>query len=517
MIVGIIGGVLIITIAALNAASAPVWTFVATAFIWFLWTLIALGVEGRRSRNRLRWLGTLMPLPYHAAMRRVLDTLPRLLLPRTAEAKPKPENGLWAKLAWSLTPRARDAADLERLRRGPWSWPVADAALRIALVYPLAFGIVQWTLGGGGTGLGDIALFPGDTPTWLRWATLCLVATLIAVASYVIIFQPFSFGAGDRLVLYMLVAAGALAVAGAESGAIVAPLAGAFATATPGAGGGAVALALALAAALAAAVALPAEGLGAAAAAFALTPVATLTAAAFALLSTRRGIGLFGYALFVACGIAASAWAATVSPQDSTALIWIVGLTLLPLVNAVFDWLSYGLTMWLLTTGHRRRGPWPLLLGIADAGAALVLFILLSLALMGILGLVNALRAAPLVDLRALLDGIAARPEDHLWVVAMVASTLLPTFLHLCLAFLSLAGWFPDRLWTRWVDALGAEDDGHAPLGATVGLLGLSLFWVALITAPIGGAVWALWTHGGTLREGYVHVLSNVGGWIGIL
>ncbi|PQO23705.1 hypothetical protein C2I36_06455 [Rhodobacteraceae bacterium WD3A24] len=234
-------------------------------------------------------------------------------------------------------------------------------------------------------------------------------------------------------------------------------------------------------------------------------------------LATLRGAGLFGFALLVAFCIVAATWSAVAIPQDSRILIWVVGLALLPFVNAVFDWFSYGLTIRLLTAGHRRRGLWPLALGVVDAGVALVLFFLLSLALMGILGLVNALRAAPLVDLRALLDGVAARPEDHLWVVAMVASTLLPTFLHLCLAFFSLAGWFPDRVWTRWVDALGAEDDGHAPLGATVGLLGLSLLWVALITAPIGGALWALWTHGGALREGYVDALGTVALWLGVL
>jgi len=115
-----------------------------------------------------------------------------------------------------------------------------------------------------------------------------------------------------------------------------------------------------------------------------------------------------------------------------------MAIAVLPLVNAWFDWLSYGLTLGSWARGI--DGPaWRLIFGQLDIVAAAVLFFALSFVLIGTLALIEAWRVDPLLDPRALLDGIRdGNLADNAWVIAMVASTLVPTLVHLAIGFFSL-------------------------------------------------------------------------------
>ncbi|MCE8508588.1 hypothetical protein KBY28_09020 [Ruegeria pomeroyi] len=218
------------------------------------------------------------------------------------------------------------------------------------------------------------------------------------------------------------------------------------------------------------------------------------------------------------CFFLLSAFAAAVLvPADSQLVPWILGLALLPMINLLFDWLSYGITIWLISRGHRKGGVYPLLSAGADLAAAAVLFGLLSAAILITLGMVNGMRAEPLVDLSALLAGLYAEPQDHLWVIAMVGSTLVPTFLHLCLAFLSLVTWARAGVWDALVRQLDKQKPLEHQIGASFGLTAILFLYIAVPPALIVAAGWSIWHYGGGLREAYVGGLINLADWMGYL
>ncbi|MFM7443448.1 MAG: hypothetical protein ACKO2N_05975, partial [Tabrizicola sp.] len=115
------------------------------------------------------------PMIYTRVVQGLMRALDRLLMPTTAEEEPIPARGFWSRWDWLTTPRARDAADLARLRKNPWSWPVYDAALKLAVFYPTFLALAQWTWSGYATGLPALVLFPYEDRTWLRAAIISLI------------------------------------------------------------------------------------------------------------------------------------------------------------------------------------------------------------------------------------------------------------------------------------------------------------------------------------------------------
>ena len=143
-------------------------------------------------------------------------------------------------------------------------------------------------------------------------------------------------------------------------------------------------------------------------------------------------------------------------------------LGFLPLINAVADWLSTGLTRCLLRQGTAGRlwlwGPVDLVLG---AGV----FFLLGFAVIGTVRLVEVLGGPALVDLAVILgpetveESILHSPGNYLWLYATFLSTLLPTALHGLLVALNLVLHWPGPL-RRWI-ATGLEKGvaGNAAAG----------------------------------------------------
>ncbi|MEM1152355.1 MAG: hypothetical protein AAGI03_17715 [Pseudomonadota bacterium] len=109
----------------------------------------------------------------------------------------------------------------------------------------------------------------------------------------------------------------------------------------------------------------------------------------------------------------------------------------LPLVNAVFDFLSYAITLTLITYGLRKGvSAWGL--GLLDFGIALLLFFGLGVSLILALAGLAWIAGEPLFDLGGLLGRLYLDPRDEWWVIAMVFSTLVPTGLHVLLTVFSL-------------------------------------------------------------------------------
>ena len=163
-------------------------------------------------------------------------------------------------------------------------------------------------------------------------------------------------------------------------------------------------------------------------------------------------------------------------------------LAVLPLLNALFDVVSYAVTLTLVRRGL--RASLPFLWGLADLAIACVLLLGLGATLVAVIHGLNILAGAPFLDLPALFDGVRVDPGAYIWLYLMLFSTLLPTLLHGFLSLLGVQGIWPHRLRRPVADWIKAAPD--SPLRAIIASLGLSLIW-AVPLLVLGAALWALW------------------------
>ena len=161
-------------------------------------------------------------------------------------------------------------------------------------------------------------------------------------------------------------------------------------------------------------------------------------------------------------------------------------LGLLPIPNAVFDYLSYGITLTLLRAGWRsRKTAATLACGILDIFAALASLFGLSLFLALIIAAINAASAAPLLPLEKLYTDLSS-PETrggYTWLYLCLLSTLVPTGVHLVIVLLSAMTWAP-RSWKLKMVALIERPESD--LSTLAGVFGFAL----LLT--VYGMLWAL-------------------------
>lgn len=146
---------------------------------------------------------------------------------------------------------------------------------------------------------------------------------------------------------------------------------------------------------------------------------------------------------------------------------FILFLAIFPLINGLFDFFSYAVTLTLITVGLT-RGARAVMLGFADLGLAALLFVGLGASLVLSMAGLAHLAGEPLIDLVPLFDTLRSDPLSEWWVIFMVFSTLLPTGLHLLLACFAVQGLVPGR-WRRWVAKRieRSEHDSNTRLTAT--------------------------------------------------
>jgi len=163
----------------------------------------------------------------------------------------------------------------------------------------------------------------------------------------------------------------------------------------------------------------------------------------------------------------------------------------LPLINTLFDVVSYAVTLTLIRRGLRAKLPF--LFGLADLGLACVLLLGLGATLVAVIHGLNLAAGVPFVDLPALFEGVQADPWAYVWLYLMLFSTLLPTLLHGVLSLLGLQGIWKlglRRPVAGWVDAAPAS-----PLHAIRASLGLSVIW-AVPLLGLGFVFWVIWHFG---------------------
>ncbi|MBL3567037.1 hypothetical protein JMM59_18755 [Rhodovulum sulfidophilum] len=175
----------------------------------------------------------------------------------------------------------------------------------------------------------------------------------------------------------------------------------------------------------------------------------------------------------------------------------------------MFDYLSYGVTIWLVRKGETKEGGGTLLLGAVDVLCAAVIFFMLSASLVAIIEMINRLEGGTVIDVAALLDGIQNRPEDHWWVFGMIFSTLVPTLVHLFIVALSAITWLPPKA-RDWIEAgiAAGKDDGGAFQVAALATALIYTAYAALITLGVGAGLGWLWSVRGPILTGYLKAIT---------
>ena len=123
--------------------------------------------------------------------------------------------------------------------------------------------------------------------------------------------------------------------------------------------------------------------------------------------------------------------------ERTQAVFFMLTFGLLPLFNAVFDFLSAGLTRYLLRLGlEQKRAIWR---AILDGLGGIAIFFALGCSLITFVTFVTPADGVPLVDLAQLFANLRTAPGDYIWLMMTLFSTLLPTLVHLSLMLLTLA------------------------------------------------------------------------------
>ena len=316
--------------------------------------------------------------------------------------------------------------------------PAYFAVLGLAVFYPIFFLFLSWCFGGNDM-LGGVPLLPPDMPPWQRWMYLLALVTVLYLA------HQGGKAFSDRRI-HPVADAFAVAITGTGTFFIVIAVAGSIASAVAFTGTFAVAIAVAVASAgavtgtrtftgafaVAVAVVFAGAGVGA---------VAVAAAVAVAVFAERYpvNIAIWGsVALTLPIALLllfAHDGQSSVIALDSDQAMIVLVLALLPALNAILDWVSLGVSRYLLGRLAGPDGHSPLLI-VGDILLAVVFFFLVSWVAIAGLGAAERLHllggAAPVFDVSAILDAIRrdSLAADHMWIYLMIGTTLLPTLAH---------------------------------------------------------------------------------------
>ncbi len=431
---------------------------------------------------------------------------------QTAAAPPHETTALWPMFRRALT------------------WRMFDRALLIAVAYPLIALILPWLLGGDAVLGAGVEVFPAAA-FWPERAAGLAILILMSIGAAIPLISLFvADSVINKVGLSQPLGAWKRALLFANSGFFVYPLAVGF---------GLLSILflllgyflwLSFAVALALSSLFGFRGLFAVAvsvgAAFVIagTGAASFVAAGAGIVLVdylwsrgRQGWALTVLITFWALGLLAVVLFVDADTLSVEAKAILVFLAILPLINGLFDALSYAITLALSRKGLATR--WAPLYGLADLMLAAVLFLALGATMVAVIAVLNAIGSAQLYDLAALFTGLRASPEDYWWLYLILFTTLAPTALHLIVAALAVQGWVlfqqPRTRVAAWVQ--DAPVSHPAAVGAF--LAQATIWW--LPTLALAGLFWGLWQVGGTLIGAaglfYLDRLESLALWIGAI
>lgn len=492
-------------IGSITEVELPISITVCVASLLLTAVLVALALDDSSRRER------------------IIETLS---VPRFTPLYDRYAEGLvaWGTWVFSTAPPDPDDRSDARILGDCLNYRLLDRALLFAVVYPILLLVLFWATTGRAAYLGTVEVVRAAETT-IEW--IATIGALFALSASAMIDRrlstapqryvrsvagllPFLVSGG---LFFGLIAVGAPVLV-AFTLSFTLALAAVVGDVAGGVAGGAFALAVAFALALAVALA----AVPAVAVAVAVAVVLALAAAFAVERCFDRGqdfeagaIALSGPACTLLFAAFFISWDG-VTPEGGAYFLF---LGVLPLINGLFDAVSYAATLALLQLGRRHHR---FLSGLVDFVLAILLFLGLGVALTSTVAWLNRTTGFQFVDLGHLLTN-AADLGTYWWLYAMLFSTALPTLLHLVavvLSWQSIIGLPLRKRLAAQVTRAGAGD----PLAGVVASLGLAFGLVAAVAIPIGGLAligyglwgWALGPFLGAYRETLLSIANMSGG-----
>lgn len=382
----------------------------------------------------------------------------------------------------------------------PWFWSARafGVHLTIAVIYPLVLLILFWGFGNVNTsGIDD--LLPENLSAGRRYTLLTLVFFFIFSLT-----QASIQSSWKRFVWMFVTVTFAVTSIVTYAGTGVVAVVGVFTVAAAGsgivtfAGTGVVAVVGVFIVAVAVAVGVSYAVADTVVGDVAIIGVLTVSGAvvSFVLLILKTGerksklwLFLVGICLVAFLSAGYSFGYATVTRNEAT-LSFLVFMVTIPVVNAVFDYLSLGLTRYLLqkSLATGRNLIW---YAGADFVAACLMLLVLSLTIIAVLSGLNLIAAghgAHPIDIGGILSRMRRTPLDVSlwWIYIMIFSTFLPTFAH---AALALGNAPLMRIFKKWrsrviagLKEIDAGGDSHHAKTSGALYLTVQLGWTLLMT-----------------------------------
>ncbi len=301
-----------------------------------------------------------------------------------------------------------------------WNKGLLDFTLAFSIAYPFLSLLIQWTITGNAGKLGSLEIISGNT----YWLTRLLIFFATGLSVLLIVLNldenqkkknvSGSLKKSTFAVFAMLFASGAFLFTSIEtvvlSGFIVAII---FAYLVSGAAAITIALIIAIGPNF---------------------PIAAIAIVLFFIqdlvgkFTGRPTLILFIYVIFLYVLLAV---AVKINIVNGTQIKLLIMIGFLPILNALFDFLSIGFTRYqlrkALETGNF------IIHGIIDLVFGVLLFIALAFAILIGYSILQTPDGGQLLNISEILRDVRVRPEHYSWLYITFASTLLPTFLHVIL------------------------------------------------------------------------------------
>lgn len=413
-----------------------------------------------------------------------------------------------------------------------WSVGLLNFSLAFALAYPIFLILCTWIITGKAE-IGSLTIFTEETRWAWRYIPFLLVIGAFSLFRY---WVPQQKSTLSQLIVFVAIIGIAGAVSGAYSreGAVLIFVAAAiaffishilfqdspknqvFVTA------GVLAIAFEVAAVVSAVVVE--QPIIIIVVECALLTISLVLLIASADLRTRHGIDALFYtaifALLFMMGIISSAISLKSNTSDISSAGMILFLGLLPLINALADFISIGATrFWMrrsaLNPNHILRNM------IGDAMVGIIIFSLLGITIIFVVGKIYPLTNEPLIDLQIIFDDLQDRQDrkKYWWIFILLFSTLIPTFLHLIIASAAAFMVAPKflREWTANNLEIGGERPGKDYiLQSRRGYFGLSAGATLSLAVPLLVAVYGF-LYFPTFIDWAIHGFRTYAEWLEVI
>lgn len=421
------------------------------------------------------------------------------------------------KLWESCCAKVADDAGPARVLAQATTYRLYDKALLLAVCYPMVSIVLYWLVTGDGGAVGGTTILETAGTNFLPERALLLFEVVIILLS-----AHYYIAANHRLSLALLAFAFLFALVVAFTFEFAAAVAGVFAVT------GAIAFALTFARAVAGAFAAAFAcaftfavifaGAASGAAGFAEAETGLIAAAlgaavavaaavvyAVSWLERRARYGLAGVALtllmFAAWGLLLIFMPWNEVRREYHVIFFFLGV--FPLVNGIFDFMSYVVTLTLMRLGLWRWRPY--VAAPLDLAVACLLFLALGIAMTGLVAAMNEIAGEKLIDLKGIFAGIDKDPSSYLWLYMILFSTILPTALHFAVSLLGWQSCVPVRLRQLAIRGLESADEIERlwapPLVAAIVIVPLAL---------VGGVFVLLWDHAVPLVTYFLKTYQSV-------